>query len=303
MPLAVAAVGGNAIASLADLAPVPGKLAALVSSGWHLVVTHGNGPQVGERLLAAQARPQVTPPSLDVLDAETQGSMGYLLQQGLENALLRAHIPRPVAAVLTRVEVDPADPAFAEPTKPVGPFYDAAQAERLRREKGWVVKEDAGRGYRRVVPSPRPRAIVDGGVVRSLLASGWLVVAAGGGGIPVVRQRDGTFEGIDAVIDKDRTSSLLARGLDADLLLILTGVSEIALDFGKPTARPVASLTVGEAQRHLEDGQFPAGSMGPKVEAAIEFVSATGRRAIITSAEAALRAVAGQAGTRIVPGG
>lgn len=302
MGVVVAAVGGNALGAAVGaggggggLAVVASSLARLVSAGWDLVVTHGNGPQVGERLLAA--RPGQAPGPLDVLDAETQGSLGYLLQQTLGNALRAAGIVRSVAAVVTQVVVDAADPAFAAPSKPVGPFYAPEQAEALRREKGWVMMEDAGRGHRRVVASPEPLDIVEWPAIRALLDAGVLVVAAGGGGIPVVRGPEGTLRGVEAVIDKDPASSLLARRLGADLLMILTGVSEVRLDYRRPSERPVRRLSVEEARAHLASGQFAPGSMGPKVEAAVAFAAATRKPAVITSPERVLDALAGRAGT------
>lgn len=305
MPLALVALGGNAIVSLApgtvrggldvDLAPSAAALAALVARGFDLVVTHGNGPQVGDLLLATV--PGQAPAPLDVLDAETQGSLGYLLQQALGNALRERRLLRPVATLVTQVVVDAADPAFQSPTKPVGPFLSKEQADRLRREKGWALVEDAGRGYRRVVPSPEPIEIVEGPAVKALVAAGVIVVAAGGGGIPVVRERDGRLRGAEAVIDKDRASALLARLLGVDLLLILTGVPHVLLDFRGPAERPAPRLSAAEARARLAAGEFPPGSMGPKVEAAAGFVEATGRKAVITSPERALAAVDGTAGT------
>ena len=305
MPLAVAAVGGNAIADLAGdaargtLDGAAGAVALLVALGWDLVVTHGNGPQVGELLLAAEAASGSKRRRLDVLDAETQGSLGYLLEQSLDRALRHGGTARPLAAVVTQVVVDKADPAFAAPTKPVGPFYDRERAETLRGEKGWILVEDSGRGYRRVVPSPEPLEIVEWPAIQALVAAHVVVVAAGGGGIPVVRDPDGTLRGVEAVIDKDRASALLARLLGADLLLILTGVAEAALDFGQPGQRALRRLSVAEAGAHLAAGQFAAGSMGPKIEAAADFALATGRPAIITSPPRVLDAMAGTGGTTV----
>lgn len=311
MPVAVAAVGGHAITSPRPAeksqpnngAPSPEALALarLVALGWDIVVTHGNGPQVGERLLAVQAAGPLQTASLDILDAETQGSIGYLLQQALGNALREVGIRRPLATVVTQVVVSPLDPAFSAPSKPVGPFYSEAQAEGLRREKSWQMTEDSGRGWRRVVPSPEPLEIVEWPAIRALIAAGVVVVAAGGGGIPVVRSEDEALSGVEAVIDKDRASSLLARLLKSDLLLILTTVPEVRLDYRRPSERPVRRLSVAEARAHLSAGQFPAGSMGPKVEAAAAFTRATGRPAIITSPERLLDALAGTAGTTLVP--
>jgi carbamate kinase len=299
MPIAVAALGGNAIVADGttggvDLRKAPTALARLVALGWDLVITHGNGPQVGQRLLESQN-------PLDVLDAETEGNLGYRLQQALGNALREAHLPRSVASVLTQVVVDPNDPAFGKPTKPVGAFYTGAQAEALAGERGFVFVEDAGRGYRRVVASPPPLEIVEVRAIRLLVDAGTVVVAAGGGGIPVAREAGGRLRGVEAVVDKDRASSLLARLLGADLLIIFTGVPEVLFDFGGPDERPLRRLTVGEARTLLAGGQFAAGSMGPKVEAAAAFTAATGRPAIITSTDRILDALIGTSGTVIRP--
>jgi carbamate kinase len=299
MPIAIAALGGNAIvaegaAGAVDLREAPTALARLVALGWDLVITHGNGPQVG-RLLLESASP------LDVLDAETEGGLGYRLQQSLGNVLRDAHLPRSVASVLTQVVVDPLDPAFETPTKPVGAFYSREQAEAITRERGFTFVEDSGRGYRRVVASPLPQEIVEVRAIRLLVDAGIVVVAAGGGGIPVVREDGGRLRGVEAVVDKDRASSLLARVLGADLLIIFTRVPEVLFDFGGPDQRPLRRLSVGEARTLLAAGQFAAGSMGPKVEAAAAFAAATGRPAIITSADRVLDALVGTSGTVVRP--
>ncbi len=297
MPVAVAAVGGNAIVgAVGGMASAVARLAAL---GWDLVVTHGNGPQVGALLLDTERGRLARP--LDVLDAETQGSLGYQVQQSLANALRAAGIARPVASVVTQVVVDPRDPAFSRPEKPVGPFYDRERAEALRRDPGWSMVEDAGRGYRRVVASPEPLEIVEWPALRALVDAHVVVVAAGGGGIPVVRSGGGALAGVEAVVDKDRTSSLLARSLPADLLLVLTAVPEVYADYGRPQQRALRRLSVAEARALLAAGQFAAGSMGPKVEAAAAFTAACGRPAIITSADRILDALAGTGGTTLHP--
>ena len=273
----------------------------MAAAGWSLVVTHGNGPQVGFGLLRSEAAAQVAPRlSLDVIGAQTQGSIGYLLQQALDNALARRGSVRPVVTVVTQTVVDPADAAFRHPTKPVGPFYRAFEADELR-GRGWAMAEDAGRGWRRVVPSPRPLEIVEAPIVRALISGGNVVIAAGGGGIPVVRREAG-YEGVEAVIDKDAASAVLAHDLGASLLVFTTAVERVALDFGTPGEHPIDRMTVTEARRHLAEGQFPPGSMGPKIEAAIQFVEGGGEVAVITTARAAGDALAGQTGTRIVAG-
>lgn len=313
-PLAVVAVGGNALITdprkqrvedqreaachMAD------RIADMIAEGWQVVVTHGNGPQVGFELIRSQAASHVVPPvPMDVCGAFTQGAIGYLLQQGLRNALRRRGLARTVATVVTQVRVDADDPAFQRPTKPVGPFYDQAEAERHRAEQGWTVVEDAGRGYRRVVPSPDPREIVELEAIADLVARDAVVIATGGGGIPVVERSDGSLEGMAAVIDKDLASSLLARELGADLLLISTGVDRVALDFGKPTQRELPRLTASEARRYLAEGHFPAGSMGPKIEAIVRFLEASGKAALITSPASLVAALRQEAGTWIVKDG
>jgi carbamate kinase len=236
---------------------------------------------------------------LFVLGAMTQGQLGYLLAQALGDALTSAGRPRAVAAVMTQVVVREDDPAFAAPTKPIGPFFSEGRARRLAHARGWDVAEDAGRGWRRVVPSPAPVEVVEAGEIRRLLDAGEVVVACGGGGVPVARV-GADLVGVDAVIDKDFAAALAGGLVGATSLLLLTGVERVALDFGAPGERPLGRMTVAEARRHLRDGQFPPGSMGPKVEAAAQFVEAGGREAVITSLERAADALAGGAGTRIV---
>jgi len=297
------ALGGNAIlgggARPPDLGAAPVSLARLAGLGWDLVVTHGNGPQVGELLLSTDASGRRPP--LDVLDAETEGSLGYLLQQSLGNALRGAGISRDVVSLVTQVVVDAEDPAFSRPTKPVGPFYPQDRARALATELGWIMVEDAGRGWRRVVPSPQPLEIVEWRAIQALTGAGVVTVAAGGGGIPVVRRGDGSLRGVEAVVDKDRASSLLAQRLEADLLVIFTAVPEVLLDFRRPGERPLRRLSAAEARALLAAGQFAAGSMGPKVEAAAAFTAATSKPAIVTSAERLLDALVGTSGTTFHP--
>jgi len=261
-----------------------------------LILTHGNGPQVGTLALQqALAEPDAPALPLDVLGAMTQGEIGYLLQQALNTV----DPWLPTATVLTRVVVAEDDPAFsAPPTKPIGPFYSAADAARLADERGWAMAQDAGRGCRRMVPSPQPLRVLEVEHVRRLAESGALVIAGGGGGIPVV-WRDGVLSGVDAVIDKDRCAAELALSVGADRLVLLTGVRRVALGFGRPDQRDARRLTVSDALRHLEQGEFPKGSMGPKIEGAARFAEAAGT-AIITDAEHLEAAVRGQDGTWIV---
>ena len=310
MSLLVVAIGGNALRSddggdaaewvdalTRSLPPLLDVLAA----GHRLMLTHGNGPQVGEELLRMEIAKLVIPAlTLDLCVAETQGSMGFAIQQVLGNLLRGRGLPARVAAVVSQVVVDPGDPAFAHPTKPIGTFYRKAQAARLARESGWRVVEDAGRGWRRVVPSPRPLRVVEAPLVRALVDGGMTPIAVGGGGIPVV-ETDGGLRGVEAVVEKDLASVVLARAVGADAVLFLTGVEGVAVGWGTPGQRFLGRLDVGEARRLLAAGEFPPGSMGPKVEAAVEFVEGGGR-AVITSLDRVAEAVAGCAGTAIVRG-
>jgi carbamate kinase len=305
----VLAVGGNALApsGLGDheeaerLARGVASVAAdMLADGSRLVLVHGNGPQVGALALAQEAVARDVPPQpLFVLGAMTQGQLGLLLTQALGDELEARGRSRGAAAVVTQVVVDPEDPAFQNPTKPIGPFFPEGRARRLAEARGWSVAEDAGRGWRRVVPSPMPIEVVEREQIDLLLDRNDAIVACGGGGIPV-RRADAGLEGVEAVIDKDHTAALLARLIGADTLLLVTGVDRVALDFGTERQREVAEMSLEEARGHLADGQFPAGSMGPKVEAAIGFVEDGGEVAVITSLEHAPSAVAGRTGTRIV---
>src|SRR5438093_2739745 len=311
--LAVIAFGGNALLrpedrgtheeQIARAKQAARWLAELVVRGFHVIVVHGNGPQVGNILIQAEeASTKVPPQSLDVAVAQTEGSMGFLLQQAIRNRLESIGSPAQVATVLTEVEVDPNDPGFKRPTKPIGPFFTRYRAEALERDLGWTMREVAGRGWRHVVPSPRPLRILNVPTIVHILNGADVVIAAGGGGIPVVRGRDGQWRGVEAVIDKDFASALLAAELKADLYVILTGVAKVALDFDKPTQRFVDRLTFDEAQSHIANGQFPAGSMGPKIEAATQFVRATGGEVLITDVDHLRDALAGKDGTRVVAG-
>ena len=266
-----------------------------------LVITHGNGPQVGRLLLAgAIARDRVTPQSLDILVAQTQGATAYMLAQAFENALREAGSSRHVVGLVTQVEVDHDDPAFREPAKPVGPYFTEAEAHALAAELGVTVKEDSGRGWRYVVPSPHPMHVCDISLVEALMCTRTVVVAGGGGGIPVVRDALGRRRGVEAVIDKDLTTAAMAGLLGVRDMMILTKVPRVSLDFGRTEQRELARVGVAAMRRHLAEGQFPAANMGPKVEAALRFVEGGGRRAIITSLERAVPALLGETGTHIV---
>jgi carbamate kinase len=310
--LAVVAIGGNAtfpptIRGTAEeqfeiVNHSCEHLVQMLESGYRLVLTHGNGPVVGNILIRmAMASSVIAPMPMDICVADSQGGIGYIIQQCLLNRLQERGIQTPVVSLVTQVEVRVDDPAFQHPSKPIGPFYSQEEAERLGRETGWEMQEDAGRGYRRVVPSPHPVTILELEAVRRLVEAGVIPIAAGGGGIPVIHGPDGRYHGMDAVIDKDLASALLALGLRAGIFLILTGVDSVALDFGKPTQRSVASLSVKEARALLAAGQFPEGSMGPKIRAALEYVEGGGDTVIITSLEHALDALQGETGTRFFP--
>ncbi len=309
----VVALGGNAIKKpdeegtyeeqLRAVRRTAEQLAEMVARGYELVITHGNGPQVGALLIQQEEglRRGVPAQPLDVLNAMTQGQIGYMLQQALQDALRARGIRRPVVTVVTQVLVRPDDPAFEEPTKPVGPFYTAEEAERLAREKGYTIKRvlpSGDRPFRRVVPSPDPLAIVEGDAIRAMVDMGMIVIAAGGGGVPVV-ERDGRLVGVEAVIDKDLAGERLAEVVGARVLLILTDVHKVKLNFGRPDERDIDAMSVEEAKRYLAEGHFPPGSMGPKVEACIRFLEQGGELAIIAHLDEALEALEGRAGTRI----
>ena len=307
----VVAVGGNAIhpegikgtsEEQAAYAAAAGRsLLPLLRLDNELIITHGNGPGVGKVLMRqALARHRVVPMSMDICVANSQGGIAYLLMQAFENALREVGDPRHVVCLLTQVEVDPKDPAFQSPTKPVGYFYSEAEANELSAELGWRMREDAGRGWRQVVPSPAPRHICDISLIEALASRGTVVIAGGGGGIPVIRDPRGVRTGIEGVIDKDLTSALMANVLGIDDLLILTGIERVFLDHGKPNARPIERASVSRMKQWLAEGQFPPGSMGPKVEAAIRFLERGGRRAIIAHLDQALPALMGEAGTHVV---
>ena len=307
------AIGGNSLIkdeqhpSLAGeieaLRETSAHVASMLLRGWDIILTHGNGPQVGFNLLRSELAAHAAPPlPLDVLGAQTQGSIGYLIQQVLGNEMRRVGIRKRIATVVTQTLVDGDDPAFQRPTKPVGRFYTLGEADGLQAERGWRMVEDAGRGWRRVVPSPMPIEIIERLTIKGLVYQSIVVIAAGGGGIPVVRAPEGDLRGVEAVIDKDLASSLLAQSIGADLFVISTAVERVAVNFGRPDQRDLPAMTAGEAKRYLSQGQFPPGSMGPKILAAVQFVEATGAEALITAPEHMQRALAGETGTRITGG-
>lgn len=307
----VIALGGNAILQpgqrgtaaeqVQNVRAACRPIARVIARGHRVVLTHGNGPQVGNILIQNEAaRHQVPAMPLDVCGAESQGMIGYLLQRELGAALAAEGAPRPVVTVVTQVVVDPGDPAFRSPVKPVGPFYDEGRARELMAARGWAMREDAGRGWRRVVPSPVPRRIVELEAIRGLTERGIVVVAAGGGGIPVAETPAGLV-GVEAVIDKDLAAARLAADLRADLLVILTDVPHVYVHYGSPRQRPLGRVGVSELQAYLDAGHFAAGSMRAKVEGALAFVRAGGKRAVIAGLDQALGAVEGTSGTHVVP--
>ena len=276
-------------------------LTRLIRRGERIAITHGNGPQVGNILLQNEmAKDTIPPMPLDVCGAESQGMIGYLFQRAMETELNAAELSLPVVTLITQTLVDENDPAFKNPTKPVGPFYSESEASDLERLKGWHMVSDSGRGFRRVVPSPAPLDILEKGTIVRLYNAGTVVVSAGGGGIPVIREKSGKLRGIEAVLDKDRTASLLAKIIGVETLLILTDVERVSIDYGKPSQKSLDRLTIQQCRKYLAEGQFPAGSMGPKIESAVSFVSSSGgKRAVIASLENAEKALDGTAGTTI----
>jgi carbamate kinase len=311
-PLAVVAVGGNSLIqdprrmTLVDQHRASGEtakhIAGIIELGFRVVVTHGNGPQVGFILLRSEmAMDQLHQVPLEICVADTQGAIGYQIAQNLGNEMKRRDIDHPVAVIVTQVEVDPRDPAFERPSKPIGPFYTREDAVRHKAERGWDMLEDAGRGWRRVVASPQPLAIIEQEAVAALVENGTVVVAAGGGGIPVARDTSGRLSGLAAVIDKDATSCLLAKNLGAQVLVISTAVEKVALNFGRPEQSEIDRMTVAEARAFIAERHFAEGSMLPKIEAAIDFLENGGQRVIITQPNCLETAVRGKTGTHIEP--
>ncbi len=310
-PIVLVAMGGHAFMQKGEkgtieehernAAEIAGFLMTLVEKEYHLVITHGNGPQVGALLLQQECSKDETPSMpLDVLVAMTEGSLGYVLQQNLLNHLRRKEVRRYVVTVVTQVLVDESDAAFENPTKPIGPFLTREEAERRRDQLGWIIREDAGRGWRRLVPSPRPLRVIQRHMIREAARAGHIVIACGGGGIPIKKNPDDSYAGVEAVIDKDLTSSVLATDIGAALLIILTAVPQVFINFGKPDQRALGAVTLEEIEDLAAAGHFPAGSMGPKIEAVVHFLKSGGRRALITNPESLPSAIEGRAGTHIV---
>ena len=312
--LAVVAVGGNSLIrdknheSIQDQSQeaviTAHHIAEMIATGWNVVMTHGTGPQVGFVLRRSElALEEVPPVPMDYADADLQGGIGYMFVKALYNEFRKRRIDRKAVAIVTQTMVDRNDPAFADPSKPIGSHMDEQTARRLASSQGWIVKEDAGRGWRRVVPSPLPKTIVELAAIKLLAKSGYVVIACGGGGIPVVEDGEGSLTGVEAVIDKDLASSLLARGIGADLLLVSTGVEKVAINFNRPDRQWLDHMTVAEAKRHFVDDQFDRGSMGPKIQAVIEFLEGGGQTGLITNPPNIGRAMAGETGTFIVKEG
>ncbi|MCY4019500.1 MAG: carbamate kinase [Chloroflexi bacterium] len=313
--LVVVAIGGNSLITDPSNPEIDRQweavretcrhIADMIADGWQVVITHGNGPQVGyilNRAEVAKREADIHDVPLDLVVADTQGSIGYMLQQALDNSLRRVGMNHTVATIITQMRVDPEDPAFDHPDKPIGGFMTEEEA-RAATEQGWHMVEDAGRGWRRVVASPKPLVINEINAIQAMVLAGYIVIVCGGGGVPVVRNEVGSLRGVDAVIDKDRASSLLAQTLRADLLLISTGVEKVCLHFNSPDEYALDVMTLQEAHRYLDEGHFARGSMFPKIEAAVDFVHNGGPRAIITNPANLARALHHETGTRIIPGG
>ena len=308
--VALIAFGGNALIErgkegkqteqLDNAEKVAEILSDIVEKGYDLVLVHGNGPQVGNILIQVEeAVTKVPPLSLDICVAQSEGSIGYMLEKALINSFRKRGISKDIITILTEVEVRKDDPAIQNPTKPIGPFYTSYRAEYLMMNKGWHMVEDSGRGYRKVVPSPKPVSILKMNIIKNFVDSGHVVIAAGGGGIPVYRDEAGFLHGIEAVIDKDYAAAFIAKELGVDLFVILTDIDNVFINYGKKNQKEVHQLSLKDARKYFSQGQFPPGSMGPKVEAAIDFVEATGREVLITSMRAVREALEGKAGTFI----
>lgn len=309
---AVLALGGNAIIKAGQKGTIaeqfkntrdslPG-IVQLIKQGYKLAITHGNGPQVGNLLIQQLAgiEKSIAPLPLGILNAATEGTMGYMIEQSLQNILTKEKINRRVSTIISQVKVDKNDPSIKNPSKPVGPFFTKEEADKFSKEYGWTMIEDAGRGYRQVVASPKPLEVIQSDLIKKLVDEGTVTIACGGGGIPFYEDENGIYEGFDAVIDKDFASALLAKEIGADLLVILTGVEKVAINFGKPDQKELDTLTAREARKYYDEGQFPKGSMGPKILAAIDFIESGGKEVLITSIDKVVEAFEKKTGTRIV---
>jgi carbamate kinase len=309
---AVVALGGNAITRPGEEGTVEQDYAnlnrslegvvALLERGYDLVLTHGNGPQIGNQMIRVEvARKEAPILPLDLMGADIQGGMGYMIEKVLRGKLRQKGMAHRVCCLITLVEVDTADPAFDDPTKFVGPFYHEEKVEKLSRERGWILKEDSGRGWRRVVPSPKPIAIIEQHEITALLESGAVVICGGGGGIPVARTPSGELEGVEGVIDKDLASAIIALGVRSPELVVLTGAERVLLNHGTPEEKPISIMSVLEARKYHREGHFPPGNMGPKIDAACRFIEGGGSRTLITDPFRLKDALEGQTGTWITP--
>jgi carbamate kinase len=306
----VVALGGNAIKRPEDRGTIEEQLNAvsktcnellkMIKEGHRIVITHGNGPQVGALLIQnEEAKYKVPQMPLDICGAESQALIGYMIQQTLHNKLKEIGINKDIATVITQVKAGADDPAFKEPTKPIGPFYTEEQAEKLRREKGYAIRQIEKKKYRRVVPSPEPKDIIEISAIQRLVEAGVIVIASGGGGVPVVERDNRRLEGVEAVIDKDLAGEILAREIKADIMLFLTNVQGVAINYGKPDQKFLNRITLKEARNYLAQGEFPPGTMGPKITAAIRFLESGGEKAVVSSLEDAFEALEERAGTII----
>lgn len=308
--LAVVAIGGNAVNRPGEsptaenmikaVRTTASYLADMVQMGYSLIVTHGNGPQVGNILIQQDLAKDTIPPfPMDLCGSMTQGYLGYMIAQELHNIFIERKIKKEVCTVVSQVVVNENDDGFKNPSKPVGPFYSAEYANKMHTEKGWTVKEDSGRGWRKVVPSPIPEDVIEKDAIKNLIEKDYIVIAVGGGGIPVVRQSNGMLKGVEAVIDKDRASALLAGIMNADELIILTAVEKVCLNYNKPDQKELDTITLAQAQEYISQGHFAKGSMLPKIQACVDFVRNTGKPALITDMEKLKDALAGKTGTKI----
>ncbi len=277
------------------------KLLSLFNMGYRILITHGNGPQVGNFLMQQECLAENVPPMpLDACNAMTQGQIGYMIEQKLRNTFTRNNIKKPIIVFITQVVVSKDDPAFNNPTKFIGPFFNKEQSDKLSREEGWLMKEDSGRGYRRIVASPRPIDIIEKEEIAEMAHKDFVVIACGGGGIPVIRDEKGCLKGVSAVIDKDFAAEKIGNFIGAELLLLITPVDRVAINFGTPEQKNLSKITLEEAERYFSEGHFAPGSMGPKIEAAIQFLRSGGKKAIITSLDCIESAIKGEAGTEII---
>lgn len=310
MKVAVVAFGGNALMDfsgkssyaeqIAKAEKMCGEILSLFDLNYQFVITHGNGPQVGNLLMQQECLAETIPPMpLDVCDAMTQGQMGYMIEQSLRNTLAKNGMKKSVVSLVTQVVVSGDDPAFQNPTKFIGPFFKKEEGAALEKERGWQIKEDSGRGWRRVVPSPKPIDIVEKDEIREMVRKNFIVIACGGGGIPVLRDKKGKLKGVAAVIDKDFAAERLGSLIGAELLLLITSVSQVAIAYGTPEQKNLREVTLKEAERYYAEGHFPPGSMGPKIEASIKFLRSGGKKTIITSLEGIGAAIRGEGGTEI----